>query len=112
MGAGGAAESFNRRVRAGADVEGAVVELKCDGSPASGVGIGTRTTEMRRRCSGRRGWESVHSTTLATLDEQSRCQVGSKNLFDRPVRDPHPLLHQVSPVGLAKGLHRGGLHSH
>ena len=43
-----------------------------------------RTTEMRRRCSGRRGWESVRSTTLATLDEQSGRRVGPTILFDPP----------------------------
>ena len=32
--------------------------------------------------------EAVHDTTLATLDEQSHCQVGPKNLFDRPAQDP------------------------
>ena len=39
---------------------------------------------MRWRPSGRPGSESVHSTTLATLAEQSRCQVGPTILFDRP----------------------------
>jgi hypothetical protein len=45
-------------------------------------------------------------TTLATLDEQSRCQVGPKIPFDHPARDPHPLLHQISlwagPAGVAR----------
>ena len=40
-----AAEFFNRRGRAGADGEGAAVEQRCDGSPASGVGIGTPWNE-------------------------------------------------------------------
>ena len=35
------------------------------------------------------GWESVHGTTVETLDEPSGRQVGPKNLFDRPARDPH-----------------------
>jgi hypothetical protein len=43
---GGMAEFFNRRGRAGADGEGAAVEERCDGGPASGG-----------------GWESVRSTT-------------------------------------------------
>jgi hypothetical protein len=30
------------------------------------------------------GWESVHITTLATLEEQNRGQVGPTILFDRP----------------------------
>ena len=52
---------------------------------------------------GRCRWESVRSTTLAMLDEQSRCRVGPKNLFDHPARDPHPLVHQISPVGWPRG---------
>src|SRR6266851_1958925 len=40
-GSGGAAEFFNRRGRSGADGEGAAVEQRCDGSPASGGRIGT-----------------------------------------------------------------------
>ena len=42
MGAGGVAEFFHRRGRASADGEGAGVEQRCDGGPASGVGIGTQ----------------------------------------------------------------------
>ena len=34
-------------------------------------------------------WESARDRTLATLDEQSHRQVGPKNLFDRPAREPH-----------------------
>src|ERR1700687_4940020 len=41
MGAGGVAEFFHRRGRAGADGEGAAVEQRFDGGPASDVGIGT-----------------------------------------------------------------------
>ena len=33
------------------------------------------------------------------MDEQSRCRVGPKNLFDHPAREPHPLVHQIFPVG-------------
>jgi hypothetical protein len=29
---------------------------------------------------------------------------GPKNLFDRPARDPHPLVHQISPVGCCLAL--------
>ena len=36
------AEFFHRRGRASADGEGAGVEQRCDGGPASGVGIGTQ----------------------------------------------------------------------
>ena len=28
---------------------------------------------------------------------------GTQNLFDRPARDPHPLVHQISPVGWPRG---------
>jgi hypothetical protein len=45
------------------------------------------------------GWESVHDTTLATLDEQSRCRVGPKILFDRPARDPPSPPPSNFPVG-------------
>ncbi len=47
-----------------------------------------RTTKIRWCSSGRRGWESVHDTTLATLDEQSGRQVGPKILFNRPRQGP------------------------
>ena len=93
------AEFFHRRGRAGADGEGAAVEQRCDGGPASGVGIGRPCNGNAAAFGGRCRWESVRSTTLATMDEQSRCRVGPKNLFDRPARDPHPLVHQISPVG-------------
>src|ERR1700693_1646000 len=57
---------------------------RCEGSPASGG-----------------GWESVHRTTIAMLDEQSRCQVGPKILFDRP-RPGSPVPHPSDfPVGRA-----------
>jgi hypothetical protein len=47
--------------------------------------------EMRWRPGGRPGSESVHSTTLATLAEQNRCQVGPTILFDRsPAGSPTP----------------------
>ena len=59
-----------------------------------------RTRENAAAFGGRCRWESVRSTTLATLDEQSRCRVGAKNLFDHPAREPHPLVHQIFPVGL------------
>src|SRR6266849_3053506 len=39
-----------------------------------------RATENAAAFGGRCRWESVRSTTLATLDEQSRCRVGPKNL--------------------------------
>ena len=48
MGAGSVAEFFHRRGRAGADGEGAAVEQRYDGGPASGVGIG-------RPCNGKCG---------------------------------------------------------
>ena len=44
--------------------------------------------EMRWRPGGRPGSGSVHSTTLATLAEQNRCQVGTI-LFDRPRQSHH-----------------------
>ncbi len=50
-----------------------------------------RTTKIRWCSSGRRGWESVHDTTLATLDEQSGRQVGPKILFNRPRQGPPSL---------------------
>jgi hypothetical protein len=80
MGAGGVAEFFHRRGRAGADGEGAAVEQRRDGCPASGVGIGTQ-----------------YNTRDA--DEQSRCRVGPKILFDRPARDPIPSCIKFSPWG-------------
>src|SRR5712691_9471791 len=52
--------------------------------------VGTYTTERRRWFGGRRGWKSVRSTTLETLDEPSRCQVGPKILIDRPASTPIP----------------------
>ena len=58
-----------------------------------------RATENAAAFGGRCRWESVRDITLATLDEQSRCRVGPKNLFDRPARDPHPLVPQIFPVG-------------
>src|SRR3984893_16826151 len=58
-----------------------------------------RGTENVAACGGGCRGESVRDTTLATMDEQSRCRVGPKNLFDRPARDPHPLVHQIFPVG-------------
>jgi hypothetical protein len=54
---------------------------------------------MRWRHGGRRGWESVHGSTLATLAEQNRCQVGPTILFDRPRQDPPPLASFVSQLG-------------
>ena len=214
-GAGSVAEFFHRRGRAGADGEGAAVEQRRDGGPASGVGIGRpcngkcggvrrsvqvgigtrynardyggaepmsggtqksvrpprqgppsprpsnfprgvatrwrlwvraawqnfsigvggqvrtvrerrsnrdamaapraawesvgRATENAAAFGGRCRWESVRDTTLATTEEQSRCQVGPKNLFDRPARDPHPLVHQIFPVGWP-GVGANGLH--
>jgi len=51
----GVAEFFNRRGWAGADGEGAAVEERCNGGPASGVGIGTPYTEIRRRSAGGAG---------------------------------------------------------
>jgi hypothetical protein len=48
----------------------------------------------------RPGPESIHSTTLATLAEQNRCQVGPTILFDRPRQDPHSSL-QSFPFGPA-----------
>ena len=67
---------------------------------------GNRYT-VQRKCGGiptvRRGLESVRDTTLATLGEQSRRQVGPKNLFGHPARDPHPLVHQISPMGWPRG---------
>ena len=36
---------------------------------------------------------------LATLDERSHRRVGPKILIDRPATEPHPLLHQIFPVG-------------
>ncbi len=104
MGAGSVAEFFHRRGRAGADGEGAAVEQRCDGGPASGVGIGRPYNGNVAACGGRCRWESVRSTTLATMDEQSRCQVGPQNLFDHPARDPHPLVHQIFPVGLPSNI--------
>jgi hypothetical protein len=67
------------------------VEGKCD---AAGQGGSVRYT-VQRKCGGGAavgdGWESVHRTTLATLDEQNRCQVGPTILFDRPpAQDPRP----------------------
>src|SRR5713101_3333245 len=62
-----------------------------------------RATENAAAVGGRCRWESVRSTTGETLDEQSRCRVGPKNLFDRPARDPQPLVHQISPVGWPRG---------
>src|SRR5260370_27855261 len=52
--------------------------------------VGTYTTERRRWFGGRRGWKSVRSTTLKTLDEPSRCQVGPKILIDRDRKTPLP----------------------
>jgi hypothetical protein len=56
---------------------------------------------MRGRPGGRPGPESVHRTTLATLAEQNRCQVGPTILFDRPRQEPPPLASFVSPLGRA-----------
>jgi len=58
-GCGGVAEFFNRRGRAGADGEGAAVEQRCDGSPASAEGIGTSYNGNAAAFGGRRGRESV-----------------------------------------------------
>jgi hypothetical protein len=58
-----------------------------------------RTTERRRRSAIRRGWESIHDTTLATLDEQSGRQVGPTILFDRPRQDPPSLPPSDFPLG-------------
>jgi hypothetical protein len=55
--------------------------------------------EMRWRPGGPPGPESVHDTTLATLDEQSRRQVGPKILLDRPAQGLPLSLHQNFPVG-------------
>jgi hypothetical protein len=61
--------------------------------------------EMRWRPGGRPGSESVHSTTLATLAEQNRCQGGHDSV--RPPPAGSPLLasivsvwagHSVEPV--------------
>src|SRR5260370_74326 len=62
--------------------------------------VGTYTTERRRWFGGRRGWKSVRSTTLKTLDEPSRCQVGPKILIDRPASTPIPSSIKF-PFGLA-----------
>ena len=59
MGAGGVAEFFHRRGRAGADGEGAAVEQRCDGGPASGVGIGRPCNGNAAAFGGRCRWESV-----------------------------------------------------
>jgi hypothetical protein len=88
-----------------------------------GVGGQVRTVREQRSkrdamAAPRAAWESVHRTTeirwrsqrsarvgigthttLATLDEQSRRQVGPKNLFDRPARDPHSPFIKISPWG-------------
>ena len=58
------------------------VPRKCGGGAAVGAG-GNR----------------VHDTTLATLDEQSERQVGPKNLFDRPARDPQSSSIKFPPWG-------------
>jgi hypothetical protein len=67
----------------------------------SGTGYNGKCGGVRRVGA---GLESVRDTTLATLDEQSGRRVGPKILFDHPAREPHPLLHQVFPVGLACAL--------
>jgi hypothetical protein len=54
---------------------------------------------MRGWPRGRPGLESVHSTTVATLAEQNRCQVGPTILFDRPRQEPPPLASLVSQLG-------------
>ena len=56
---------------------------------------------MRWRPSGRPGPESVHRTTLATLAEQNRRQVGPTILFDHHRQEPPPLTSLVSPCGPA-----------
>ena len=53
----------------------------------------------------RAAWESVRSRTLATLEEQSRCRGGAKNLFDRPARDPIPSCIKFPPWGGQTGVH-------
>jgi hypothetical protein len=101
----GAAKLSNRGLQAGADGEEAAGGGKCDGGavgvrvrsgtpyrarcggvPTSGGGWESvhGTTEMRWRPNERRRWEIGTGTTLATLDEQSRCQVGPTILPDRP----------------------------
>jgi hypothetical protein len=77
---------------AGHSVEGSA-EPRCEGaggtfqsSPQAGAD-GEEAADggkMRRRPGGRPGSGSVHSTTLATLAEQSQCQVGPTILFDHP----------------------------
>jgi hypothetical protein len=49
---------------------------------------------------------SVHSTTLATLAEQNRCQVGPTILFDRPRQEPPSLTSFVSLWARPAGLQR------
>jgi hypothetical protein len=63
--------------------------------------------EMRWRPGGRPGSESVHSTTLATLAEPNRCQVGPTILFDRPPAGapaPHLIRSQCWAGHGAEGL--------
>jgi len=60
-------------------VREAAVDGRWDGGPASGG-----------------GWESVHGTTLATLGEQNRCQVGPRFCSTLPGQDPTLLIHQIS----------------
>jgi hypothetical protein len=62
--------------------------------------------EMRWRPGGRPGSESVHSTPLATLAEQNRCQVGPTILFDRPRQD-RPVLASIVSVWAPAPTHPG-----
>jgi hypothetical protein len=100
MRVGGAGEFFNRRGRAGADAEGAAVEQRCDGSPASGGGVdtpynGNLVAAQRAAAGGNR------YTVQQWRRWMSRADVGwdPKICSTAPPGTPHPLLHQISPWG-------------
>jgi hypothetical protein len=103
------AELFNRRPQSGTDGEEAAAGGKCNGG-AVGVRVGSGTP-YRARCGGgsavgaggnrytvqrklrgrpseRRQVGTVRSTTLETLDEQNRCQVGPHSLRPPPGSSP------------------------
>ena len=96
MGAGGVAEFFNRRGRAGADGEGAAVEQRCDGRPASGVGIGT---PYNGKCGGVR--RSVQVAVQRSLRWMSRADVGWDPKSVRPPRQGPP---SPRPSNFSRGV--------
>ena len=75
--------------------------------PGGRPGSVHRTTEMRSGPASGGGWESVHRTTLATLDEQSRRQVGPQNSVRPPPPEPsvpasNKFPRGAGPAGIAR----------